>query len=250
MRRFDSDGVELAYLDMGSGDPVLLIHGFGANAVHNWIELGWAERLVAEGRRVIAIDNRGHGESEKLYDPEDYALAHVSEDARRLLDHLEIERADVLGYSMGARIAALLAAGWPSRVRSLVIAGMGRNLFVGLPPAHDVAEALEAESLEHVTTEKGRMFRSFVERTEGDREALAACMRSARAPVDPEELGRLSVPVLVAIGTRDTIAGPLQDMASFLPEAEFFDIPDRSHMGAVADPAFITRVLDFLAKRP
>jgi pimeloyl-ACP methyl ester carboxylesterase len=250
LQHFESDGADLAYLDAGAGDPVLLIHGFGANALQNWVELGWADRLIAEGRRVVAIDNRGHGQSEKLYEPRAYSLPGLAEDARRLLDHLGIGRADILGYSMGARIAALLSVAHPHRVRSLVLGGMGRNLFAGLPPAHDLADDLEAARLDQAKTEDGRMFRAFAERTQGDLAALAACMRAAREPVDSEAFSRLSIPVLVAIGTRDTLAGPLAEMASCLPEAELFDIHGRSHMGAVADPTFMARVADFLAKRP
>jgi pimeloyl-ACP methyl ester carboxylesterase len=250
VRRFDSDGVELAFVDIGAGDPVLLIHGFGANSSINWLRSGWADRLVGDGRRVIALDNRGHGQSEKLYEPRSYSLALVSEDARRLLDHLRIGRADVLGYSMGARIAALLAVNHPARVRSLVIGGMGKGLFVGVPPAQDIAKDLEAGSLDHARSERGRMFRAFVERTGGDREALAACMRCAREPVDAAALRRQTAPILVAIGSRDTFAGSLEEMALHLPRAETFAIPDRSHMGAVGDPAFIECVAQFLRDRP
>jgi pimeloyl-ACP methyl ester carboxylesterase len=251
IRYFDSDGIALAFVDIGAGDPVLLIHGFGTNAQLSWLESGWAERLVAERRRLIALDNRGHGESQKLYEPRSYTMASISEDARRLLDHLDIERADVLGYSMGARVAALLAVNHPSRLRSLVLGGMGMNLFSGLPPAVDVAKDLDAESLDLAESERGRMFRAFVERTKGDRKALAACMRCAREPIDVEALRRLTIPLLVAIGDRDTVVGsPLAETAAQLPRAQTFSIPGRSHMGAAIDPAFIERVAQFLASRP
>lgn len=250
LRHFDADGIDLAFVDMGSGDPVLLIHGFGTNAVLSWVESGWADRLVADGRRVVALDNRGHGESEKLYAPRDYGLTAVSEDARRLLDHLGIARADVIGYSMGARVAALLAVAHPARVRSLVIGGMGKSLFVGLPPSTDIAADIEAADVREAASERGRMFRALVDRTEGDRKALAACMRAPREPVDADALSRLPIPMLVAIGERDTIAGSLADVKRYLPLAELFEIPGRSHMGAVLDAEFIARVACFLSERP
>ena len=108
MLSFDSDGVGIAYSDEGEGEPILLIHGFASNVAANWGDVGWIGALAAAGRRVIALDNRGHGQSEKLYDPSCYGAPSMAEDARRLLDHLGIARADVMGYSMGARIATFL----------------------------------------------------------------------------------------------------------------------------------------------
>src|SRR3712207_5747961 len=140
MQFFDSDGVRIAYIDVapasGAGDPVLLIHGFGSNHAVNWASTMWVKTLTHAGFRVIALDNRGHGQSEKLYDPAAYTPTIMAEDARRLLDHLGIDRADVMGYSMGARIAANLALGHPERVRSLLIGGLGIPPLAGggLPP--------------------------------------------------------------------------------------------------------------------
>ncbi|MCK5551391.1 MAG: alpha/beta fold hydrolase, partial [Hyphomicrobiaceae bacterium] len=119
MHTFDSNGVEIAYVDEGAGDPVLLIHGFASNVATNWIDTGWVQTLTAAGRHVIAFDNRGHGRSAKLYSTDDYGAALMAEDARRLLDHLNIETADIMGYSMGARISAFLAIAHPQRARSL-----------------------------------------------------------------------------------------------------------------------------------
>ena len=108
MKTFESDGVEIAYTDEGDGDPILLIHGFASNIRTNWVDTSWVKTLTNAGRRAIAIDTRGHGASEKLDDRETYAAPVMADDAGRLLDYLEIERADVMGYSMGARITALL----------------------------------------------------------------------------------------------------------------------------------------------
>src|SRR5262245_26957807 len=128
LQTFSSDGVRIAFVDEGPGggpdagsaDPVLLIHGFASSVRYNWREPGWITFLVRNGFRVIAMDNRGHGESEKLYDPNDYGAVLMAEDARRLLDQLGIARADVMGYSMGARITAFLALAHPELVRSAV----------------------------------------------------------------------------------------------------------------------------------
>ncbi len=113
MHKFNSDSVEIAFDDVGQGEPVLLIHGFASNGRVNWVDTGWVKTLVDGGFRVITMDNRGHGESEKLYNPDLYSAAEMAEDARRLLDHLGIPRAHVMGYSMGARIAAFLTIAIP-----------------------------------------------------------------------------------------------------------------------------------------
>ena len=113
----------------------MLVHGFASTKEVNWVAPGWVTTLTRAGRRVIALDNRGHGQSSKLYDAAAYHSASMAEDVRALLDHLPIERADVMGYSMGARITAFLAVNHSQRVRSAVLGGLGIRLVegVGLP---------------------------------------------------------------------------------------------------------------------
>ncbi len=134
---FASDGVEIAYTDEGpTGEAVgaiLLIHGFASKVATNWGDTGWIRFLLREGFRVVAIDNRGHGDSSKLYDPALYSSPIMAEDARRLLDHLGIASADVMGYSMGARITAFLAMHHPERVRSAIFAGSVSTWCAGSP---------------------------------------------------------------------------------------------------------------------
>lgn len=248
MQSFDSDGVRIAYLDEGEDDPVLLIHGFASNVAANWVDPRWVRTLTASGRRVIAIDNRGHGQSEKLYDPE--GAPQMAEDARRLLDHLGVERADVLGYSMGARIAAFLTFAHPERVRSVVFGGLGSHMVRGMVGSGPLAKALEAPRLEDVTNETARSFRLFAEQTKSDLKALAACMRGPREKVLPEELANITVPALVAVGSKDVIGGSGAALAELIPGAQFLEITGRDHMRAVGDSRFKTGVLDFLTSRP
>jgi len=250
MKTFDSDGVNIAYLDEGEGSPVLLIHGFASNVTFNWLNTNWFDTLKRGGLRVIAMDNRGHGASEKLYDIADYGAALMAEDARRLLDHLGIASADIMGYSMGARIAAFLTLAHPERVRSVIFAGLGINMVRGVGAPGPIAAALEAPSAGEVKNDAARSFRVFAEQTQSDLRALAACIRSSRDKILPEALAKIALPVLVAVGTEDVIAGSGPELAAIIPGAEALDITGRDHMRAVGDRIYKQGVLDFLARRP
>jgi pimeloyl-ACP methyl ester carboxylesterase len=249
MQSFDSDGVRIAYMDEGEGEPILLIHGFASNVTTNWIDSHWLRTLRQAGRRVIAYDNRGHGQSEKLYDPALYGAPTMAEDARRLLDHLDIARVDALGYSMGARIAAFLVFAHPERVRSVIFGGLGINMVRGMVGSGPLARALEAPRIEDVTNETARSFRLFAEQTKSDLKALAACMRGPREKLTAEDLASIAIPCLVAVGSEDVIGGSGAELAALIPDAQFLDIPGRDHMKAVGDARFKQGVLDFLTTR-
>jgi pimeloyl-ACP methyl ester carboxylesterase len=248
MQRLDSDGVSISYLDEGEGDPILLIHGFASNSTVNWRNTNWIKTLNGAGFRVIAFDNRGHGQSEKLYDPGDYGAPTMAEDARRLLDHLGIARADIMGFSMGARIAAFLTFTHPERVRSVIFAGLGINMVKGVGAAEPIAAALETPNAEAIEDDNARGFRVFAEQTRSDRRALAACMRSSRDKVSPEQVAAIKVPVLVAVGTEDVIGGSGAELAALIPGAEFLEIVGRDHMKSVGDLSYKKGVL--LSRRP
>lgn len=250
MQTFLSDGVEIAYLDQGAGDPILLIHGFASNTMVNWVDTGWVRFLTGNGFRVISIDNRGHGQSQKLHRVEDYGAPVMAEDARRLLDHLGIARADVMGYSMGARITAFLALAHPDRVRSCIFGGLGINMVRGMAGTGPIAHALEAESIDQVTNPTARTFRAFAEQTRSDLKALAACIRAARDPLSAEDVARISCPVLVAVGSEDVIGGSAEALAQLIPGAEALEIAGRDHMKAVGDRRYKEGVLAFLRRRP
>lgn len=250
MEMFSSDGVEIAYSVEGGGEPILLIHGFASNAKTNWRDTRWIDFLARHDFLVVAIDNRGHGESQKLYNPDAYTGPLMAEDARRLLDHLGIARADVMGYSMGARIAAFLALAHPDRVRSAIFAGLGANMIRGVGDPKPIAAALLADDLSRITDPNAKAFRVFADQTKSDRRALAACIMASRDRIPPEDLAMLRVPVLVAVGTADDIAGPAKVLADAIPGAEALDIPGRDHMKAVGDRVFKNGVLDFLRRRP
>jgi pimeloyl-ACP methyl ester carboxylesterase len=247
---FTSDDAQIAYLDAGEGAPIVLVHGFASNKETNWVVPGWFDTLTRAGRRVIALDNRGHGASTKLYDPARYHSAIMAEDVRALLDHLSISRADVMGYSMGSRIAAFLALAHPDRVRSMILGGLGIRLVEGVGLPETIAFALEAPSLADVTDPQGWGFRMFAQQTKSDLKALAACIRGSRQTVSREEVARIAAPTLIAVGTTDTIAGSAHELAALMPNARALDIPGRDHMLAVGDKVFKAGVLEFLEHVP
>jgi pimeloyl-ACP methyl ester carboxylesterase len=235
-RHFSSAGVDIAFIDVAPqgrdlNEPILLIHGFASNHRINWVNPRWVETLTQAGRRVVAFDNRGHGQSEKLHAPSDYHADLMTKDAVNLLAHLAIERADVMGYSM-------------------ILGGLGDRLVRdgGLPET--IAEALEAPSLDSLVDPTQRLFRGFAEQTKSDRVALAACVRGSRRNLTLAEAARIMQLTLIAVGERDTLAGDPAKLVGLFPRAELLVIPGRDHNLAVGDKAFKAGALDFLARRP
>jgi pimeloyl-ACP methyl ester carboxylesterase len=247
--RFRHGAVEIAFLDEGRGDPIVLVHGFASNRQVNWVGPGWVTTLTRAGRRVIALDNRGHGESTKLYSVEDYHTDLMAEDVRALIDHLGLARVDLFGYSMGARICAFATVRHPGCVRSLIMGGLGVRLVDGVGLSDDIAQALEADSLDEVSDPIGRRFRAFAEQTKSDRVALAACLRGSRQTMPLDAARSIGVPTLIAVGTRDDVAGPAAPLAAIIPGAQVLDIPGRDHMLAVGDKVFKAGALAFLQSR-
>lgn len=255
METFLSDGVEIAYLDFepltqDRGTPIVLIHGFASTHAVNWLFTQWVKTLTEDGRRVIVFDNRGHGQSAKLYDPALYSLDLMAGDVVRLLDHLSIPRADIMGYSLGGRIATVLAIAAPERVRSLILGGIGENLIEssGLPGG--LAEAMEAERIEDVDDSMLKIFRGFAEATRSDLNALAACVRGARKAIDPALLATIGAPTLICVGTRDDVAGDPHPLGPLFRDVRIVDIPGRDHNRAVGDRLFKQAALEFLDTRP
>jgi pimeloyl-ACP methyl ester carboxylesterase len=249
MPSFHHGDVEIAYLDEGAGDPIVLVHGFASTKNVNWVYPTWVSDLRKDGRRVIALDNRGHGESSKLYDPAQYSIAIMSSDILALMDHLSIDRADIMGYSLGGRMAAWLGLNAAARLRSAILGGIGIAMIEGGGPGENVAVALEASSPDDVSDPVGRTFRAFADQTRSDRLALAACLRGSRGLMTSAEAARISVPVLIAVGTADEVAGSGHALGGIIPGSEVLDIPGRDHMRAVGDKVYKSGVLDFLARR-
>ena len=255
---YQSDGIAIAYRmeqpeSDGAGDdenskklPVLLIHGFASNFMVNWVKPSWTKTLTDAGYTTICIDNRGHGDSEKLYDPKYYSAPLMAEDAVRLLDHLGIEQAYVMGYSMGARITAFVLHQNEERVKAAIFSGMGINMVRGLGGSAPIAEAFEANSLKEVSNETARSFRAFAKSIGGDLKALAACLRGPSLKVTEEMLAKINTPTLIAVGSKDEIAGSPDELRDLIPCSKVLHIPNRDHMKSVGDPVFKKGVLEFL----
>lgn len=250
MPSFHHGSVEIAYIDEGEGDPIVLVHGFASTKNVNWIYPSWVSTLTKDGRRVIALDNRGHGESTKLYDPAQYSIPIMASDVLALMDHLKIDRADMMGYSMGGRITAYIARHSSERQRSAILGGIGMGMIEGGGPGENVALALDADSIDDVTDPTGRTFRAFADQTHSDRKALAACMRGSRQLMAREDVAAIKGTVLIAVGTSDDVAGSAHRLGEVIQGSEVLDIPGRDHMRAVGDRVYKDGVLDFLKRRP
>ncbi len=238
---------DIAYIDEGEGDPILLIHGFASNAKTNWIGPGWVQLLVDSGFRVIALDNRGHGKSQKFYEKSSYLLENMADDAAALLRHLKLQKAHVMGYSLGARISSTLAARFPDLVDKLILAGNGYNMIEGAFDSSEIHDGLAADSLDDVKTKIGLEFRTFAEATGSDLKALAACIMGGRSYIPKELFEALKPETMVIVGTEDTVAVDGEKLASIIPNGHFEPIPKRNHMNAVGDKVYKQAVLDFIS---
>jgi pimeloyl-ACP methyl ester carboxylesterase len=252
MERFSSfDGVGIAYVTAGAGPDVLLLHGFAADHQANWVAPGVFAALVAAGRRVIALDARGHGQSDKPHDPAAYENDAMPRDARALLDHLGVEHVDVVGYSMGSLVSTRLVPGEP-RARSCVLGGVGGRLRGSRGFSDErralLADALETDDPAGIADASARGFRSFAEHTGADRLALAAIQRAA-SPIAKTRLDSITVPTMVIAGDEDELAGSPQELADRIPGA-IGRVVKGSHLGAVADPAFAAAIVEFVTGVP
>jgi len=249
MPEFDSGGVPIQYELHGGGRPVVLVHGFASSFQRNWKNTGWVQFLTAHGYQVIGLDVRGHGGSAKLYTPEAYTTEQMSGDLLRLLDHLRIARADLIGYSMGGGIAARLAMDHPDRARKIVAGGVAdAAIRAHHDPAgpREIAAALESPDPETITSPLGRQFRTFAERTNNDLKALAVMMRGPGWPGDLEPVRPIDRPLLIVVAGKDEIMAGTDHLHHAFPDAQWITIPDRNHNTLVGDPRFKEAVLEFL----
>lgn len=255
-KAFENAGLTLSYLDNAqtSADvPIVLLHGFTASAVSNWLETGWIAALTQAGRRVLALDARGHGNSDKPHDSTFYPSDVMMEDSLALLNQLGIERADYLGYSMGARMSAFVAINHPGRVRKLLLGGMGIHLTTGIGNPQPIADALLAEGLHAVKHRHARRFRRLAERGGNDLVALAHCILSSRQAIaagsrynDSGSLAKITAKTLILVGDKDDIGGNPHELAALISNSQAIEIADCNHFNALSHDAFRAAGLAFL----
>ena len=248
MPLLDSDGIAIAYDTLDDGPPIVLIHGFASTRGRNWRDPRWYDTLTGAGRRVIALDCRGHGESGKPHEPEEYSVERMTGDVIRLLDHLSIERTDVMGYSMGGHLTTSLLLRHPERFGAAVLAGVADGMLGEKLHAEEIALALEAPDPGAVDDVRGRAFRAFADQGNNDLLALAACMRGLQPNFQAADLARIAAPVLVVAGEKDTLIGNPQRLADLIPGAELLVVPGRDHLNTVGDRRFKETVLRFLER--
>lgn len=246
MAQFDHDGFTLAYDDIGSGDPIVLIHGFASNRAENWQRVGWYGVLERKRMRLLALDVRGHGESAKPHRAEAYSTDTLVGDVIALMDRSGIGRAHVMGYSMGARVALATALAHPERVDHLIVGGIGDKLFEPRPVGHPMRDAMLADNIEGISEPLLRSFRQFAEEQGEDRKALAACADGLDFGFTRDGLSGIRAPTLVIAGARDALAGSAQGLADAIPGARAITLPGCDHFSAIPHALFKASVFDFL----
>jgi len=250
MASFDSDRVKIHFEDRGNGDPVVLVHGFASSAQQNWGLTGWYQTLTPSFR-VIALDCRGHGQSDKPHDVKAYSGTTMEADVIRLMDHLSIGRALLMGYSMGGRISMGLLARHPQRFRAVVLGGVGAGMGVADPVTRKpIVAALLSEDKSKIADPRARLFRDFAEANKNDLKALAACMAADREPIAPSLFTNNQVPVLVAVGTKDELVAKPEEVVIMIPCAKLLKLEGRDHLNAPGDKTYHQAVLKFFAEAP
>ncbi len=251
MAYFDSNGVRIYYQEFGTGDPVMLVHGFASNADGNWGQAQWFS-FLAPHFRVIALDCRGHGKSDKPHDPAAYDGEIMGDDVIRLLDHLGIRRTLLMGYSMGGRISLGLLAHHPERLRAVVLGGIGANAAAIRDPARRqrIVDALLAADASQATDAVGRQFRLFAEANRNDLKALAACMGGHQPEFGLDVYANNRVPTLLVIGTNDTLVGSAEPLNAAIKNSQLVKLEGRDHLTAPGDPLYKQEVLKFFLAAP
>jgi pimeloyl-ACP methyl ester carboxylesterase len=248
---FDSDGLQIAYESDGDGPAILLVHGFASSYRNNWKQTGWFEALRAHGRRVIGLDCRGHGQSGKPRDLARYTNGQMQQDVLRLMDHLRIEKADLMGYSMGSWLLLPLLANHADRFNCTVLGGAGAPLPETTSLHQAITAVLEGGDPPKSCTDLDRMiargFKAFAEATGNDLAALACVLRSGVMRGDAlQGLHKCPVPVLLVAGDKDTLAGDPVALGNTIAGSRVVFVTACDHLSTVSSPRFREVVLEFL----
>jgi pimeloyl-ACP methyl ester carboxylesterase len=247
--------MRIHYEVIGDGPPLVLVHGWGASAHRNWVDLGWVE-VLAPVRRLVLMDSRGHGRSDPAPTQAGYGYAAMGEDVLQVLDQLELARADLFGYSMGAFIGASLLGHHRDRFSSMVLGGIGDETEESAAKCHLIARALRADHPTEIEEAEGRAYRRYVDADPGnDREALAQSALQMWPEGYPLVLGgdglrEVDIPVLVVDGADDhPYVDTVEKLVAVIPGAELVTIPDTDHHTVVGDARFKAAVLEFFSRQ-
>ena len=255
---FEANGVRLHYVEAGQGTPVILVHGLACNHATNWKAPRVFQRL-SKRYRVIALDNRGHGKSDKPYDPAQYGLELV-DDVVRLMDHLGIAKAHVVGYSLGGFITLKLALRHPQRLLSAAPCGAGwtpnpaeeLKLLFNLSDELDQGRGIMALLKWLQVPEKPRptpvlWFCNWVTCLLNNTKALSCLLRnaSALAATESEVRGNL-VPCLAIVGANDHMKVFAEQMAGAMPNVELLVISGCDHLTTPKSRKTVPALLAFL----
>lgn len=258
---FDSNGVNIRYISDGKGEPVILIHGYTTNTEEQWIETGVFDKL-AKHYKVYALDARGHGKSGKPHDTKSYG-PQMGQDIVRLLDHLKLDKADIIGYSMGAHIVAQLLTTDEDRFKSAVLGGSSgrRNWTAKDQKRVDIESAEMDEGLlksqiirlwpkdKAPPTEEEIRARSAESLKGEDHKALAAVRRSnPDQVVTAEQMSKITVPVLGIVGTNDPYLADFEELKKVMPQLELITVKDASHGSTPGNPQFEQAIETFLSE--
>ncbi|MDZ7731501.1 MAG: alpha/beta hydrolase [Natrialbaceae archaeon] len=247
----DRDDVSIAFEERWPThieDPgtIVLVHGFASNRSNNWAVQGWYDALTDAGWHLVALDCRGHGESDKPTDPSAYAGSRMADDVLALVEHLELESPVLMGYSMGAAISLHLLSRQPERWAGVVLGGVGDAILEGLDTGERLARGLEVDDPSTIDDPTAALFRAFAESLDNDLSALAACARASQAGVDPGSLAAVTCPVLVVAGTSDPILGDPVALAEAIPTADLELIENADHLTTVPHDRFKDATRAFL----
>ena len=243
----DSSGVPIHYEVTGDGAPIVLVHGFASSLQGNWSRTGWIDFLTARGRQVIGLDCRGHGASGKPHDSAAYDGHAMPDDVLTAMDAAAVDRADLLGYSMGGWISLNLLSRHPERFRRVIIGGAGLRTAAADPARRNrLAEAMEAADPSTITDPTGIAFRRFAERNGNDLQALAALQRANRGAADEAALRSVQMPVLVVVGDEDDALDGARRLAELVPHASLVTLPGENHLSAVIAQRYKDAVGRFL----
>lgn len=247
MAKMISGDLSIHYEVNGNGAPIVLIHGFASNTQGNWRTPGWIDFLKNAGLRVITLDCRGHGQSDKPYNSSAYDGSAMADDVIRLMDHLNVEQASLMGYSMGARIAVQLMISHPQRFSSVILGGMGSSIFQDRGTRNRaISDALLASGAADADNPVAHGFRLFAESTNGDLRALAAVIAATSEPIRQTDLNGITLPVLVIVGDKDDLIGDPKLLSAAIPGCQLVILENQDHLSAPMDPAYKEAVGRFL----